>query len=89
MSGSDNLPKTPLEAVAQGYRPIDDVDKYIRDKLGISQSELDSRRDEFSFVFPGVDCANLSNVGKICRQDPVMGFVCFCGPNRNCNCFGK
>jgi hypothetical protein len=49
MSGNDDFPKTAEEALARGYKPIRDLDRYIREKLGISQAELEFRRNEFAF----------------------------------------
>ena len=79
-----NLPKTPEEALAQGYLPIPDIQQYLRDRLP------PARRHEFdAFVAPGVNCADPANLGKVCRRIDDLNIICFCGPNKICNCYGK
>ena len=48
MSGNRDFPKTAEEALARGYKPIPDLDRHIRQKLGITQEDFELRRDEFS-----------------------------------------
>jgi hypothetical protein len=90
MSGNDDFPKTAEEALARGYKPIRDLDRYIREKLGISQAELEFRRNEFAFSLSiGVNCADPSNLNKVCRRDDGLGIICTCGVNKQCNCLGQ
>jgi hypothetical protein len=90
MSGSRDFPKTVEEALARGYKPIPDLDTYIRERLGIPHEEFELRRDEFSFSLSiGVNCADPNNLNKVCRRDDGLGIICFCGENKNCNCFGQ
>jgi hypothetical protein len=88
MPERDDFPKTAEEALARGYKPIRNLDRYIRKKLGISQAELKNRRHEFAFsLLLGVDCANPNNLNRLCRRDDGLGIICYCGINKLCNCF--
>lgn len=89
MSEREEYPKTPEEALAGGYKRIEDVDKYIREKLGISEAELARRRHQFAPSFIGVDCTDPANLNRVCRRDDGLGIICYCGVNKICNCFGR
>ena len=90
MLGNRDYSKTAEDALARGYKPIRDLDRYIREKLGITHEEFELRRDEFSLSqSTGVNCADPNNLNKVCRRDDGLGIICFCGENKNCNRFGQ
>lgn len=89
MSENDNFPKTAKEALARGYKPIRNVDRYIRERLGISEEELELRKQELLPQSLGVNCADPNNLNKVCRRDDGLGIICYCGDNKVCNCFGQ
>ena len=87
MSQYEDAPKTPEEAIAQGYKPITDLNAFIRQKRGLIEEEF-QHLHSFSPSL-GVDCAKPENLNQVCRRDDGLGIICYCGPNKICNCFGK
>ena len=79
-------PRTAEEALAMGYAPIEDVEEFIRQKLGLTRGEMIARRLEFNTLLAGCErCSDPAHNNEVCHRDNDMGIICICHtPRRDC-----
>ena len=82
---SAKSPKTMTEALAMGYKRINDVHAFINAKVAAAPpGTRDMHADHFAgAAIGGVDCTDPANADVICRQS-ALGFVCRCGADGQC-----
>jgi hypothetical protein len=85
-------PKTESDAIAQGYKPVPDIDAFTQKHLGMTLHSFTARNAGATAQSGMVDCADPNNMGKLCRNQTMSDgtvWIGYCQGDGNCKSYYK
>lgn len=89
MTDSNRPPATFEEAIASGFEPIDDIETFLRERVGTSIDSLRQKQKRFSMESLRVDCS-VAPPGTPCFDfcySNGVRILGYCGQSRLCDRF--